>query len=149
MTALLVDTNVLVYAYDRSEVGKQRRALDVLDRLAMAGTGFLSTQVLAEFYNVVTLKLVSPLTPTQAYQRLEHYVQVWIVLDVTPQVVLEAARGAHEHSFHFRDAQIWAVAKLNGVPAVLSEDFADGAEIEGIRFANPFAETFQPEAWGL
>ena len=114
-----------------------------------AGTGFLSTQVLAEFYHTVTLKLASPLTPDQAYRCLEHYVQVWTVLDVTPQIVLEAARGTRAYSLRFWDAQIWAAAKLNGVSAVLSEDFAAGAEIEQVRFANPFAQTFQPEAWGL
>ena len=32
MTATLIDTNVLVYAYDRSEPKKQRRALEVVDR---------------------------------------------------------------------------------------------------------------------
>jgi hypothetical protein len=31
MAATLIGTNVLVYAYDRSEPKKQRRALDVVD----------------------------------------------------------------------------------------------------------------------
>ncbi len=31
---MLVDTSVLVYTYGRSEPEKQRRALEVLDRLA-------------------------------------------------------------------------------------------------------------------
>ena len=34
MAATLIDTNVLVYAYDRSAPERQRRALVVLDRLA-------------------------------------------------------------------------------------------------------------------
>ena len=37
------DTNVLAYAYDRSEPVKQQRDLDVLDRLAIGGTGVIST----------------------------------------------------------------------------------------------------------
>ncbi|MCS7290407.1 MAG: hypothetical protein NZ699_14845 [Roseiflexus sp.] len=40
---VLVDTNVLVYAYDRSAPDKQRRALDVLDRLVISGAGAIST----------------------------------------------------------------------------------------------------------
>jgi predicted nucleic acid-binding protein len=149
MTAVLVDTNVLVYAYDRSESEKQLRALAVLDRLVEADAGVLSTQILAEFYNTVTYKLASPLTPAQAHRRLEQYVQVWKVLDVTPQVVLEAVRGTREYGFHFWDAQIWAAARLNGIATILSEDFSAGAEIEGVRFANPFAVEFSPEDWGL
>ncbi len=33
---------------------------------------------------------------------------------------------------------IWATARDAGVPIVLSEDFQDGREIEGVRFVNPF-----------
>ena len=71
------------------------------------------------------------------------------MLDVTGEVVLETIRGVREHQFSFWDAQILAVARLNQVPVVFSEDFNPGAVIEGVRFVNPFAEDFQPEAWGL
>ncbi len=47
--SVLVDTNVLVYAYDGAAPHKQRQALDVLDYLAVRGSGAISTQVLAEF----------------------------------------------------------------------------------------------------
>ena len=36
---VLLDTNVLVFAYDRAEVGKQRRARSVLQAVALPGTG--------------------------------------------------------------------------------------------------------------
>ena len=121
----------------------------MLDRLVAADAGYQSTQVLAEFYNTVTRKLSSPLTPAQAQKRLARYVYVWRVLDMTPPVVLEAVRGTREYGFHFWDAQIWAVAKLNGVPTIFSEDFSAGAEIEGVRFANPLAQDFGLEAWVL
>ena len=149
MNAILVDTNVLVYAYDRSESEKLRRALVVLDRLVETGTGVLSTQVLAEFYDAVTRKLRLPLTPDQAAQRLEHYTQAWTVLSVTAPVVLEAVRGAQRYGFHFWDAQIWASAKLNHVSLVFSEDFGTGSEIDGVRFINPFVTEFRLEDWGL
>lgn len=32
--------------------------------------------------------------------------------------------------------------ELHGVPNVLSEDFSDGALLEGVRFLNPFATAF-------
>ena len=44
---IFTDTNVLVYAYDRSEPLKQKRALEVLDRLAMNGMGVMSTKAFA------------------------------------------------------------------------------------------------------
>jgi predicted nucleic acid-binding protein len=43
--SVFVDTNVLVYAYDRSEPEKQGQALEVLDGLATTRTGVISTHV--------------------------------------------------------------------------------------------------------
>jgi predicted nucleic acid-binding protein len=149
MIAILVDTNVLVYAHDRSERSKQRRAIDVLDRITAAANGALSAQVLSEFYNTATRKLSPPLTLEQAEAQIGYFVALWTVFDVTPRVVLEAVRGVRRYSLSFWDAQIWAVACLNQVPVVFSEDFNPGAVIEGVQFVNPFAEDFELETWGL
>jgi predicted nucleic acid-binding protein len=46
------------------------------------------------------------------------------------------------HGLAYWDALVWAAAKLNGVANVLSEDFQDGALIEGVRFRDPFAAGF-------
>jgi predicted nucleic acid-binding protein len=37
--------------------------------------------------------------------------------------------------------------RLNQIPIVFSEDFQDGQILEGVRFADPFAGTFDVEAW--
>ncbi len=150
MTAsILVDTNVLVYAYDRAAPVKQARAWAVLNALALRGLGAVSTQVLAEFFVVVTRKLAVPLSVSDARTRIEHYLLASTVLDMTGMVVLEAARGVHEYQLSFWDAQIWAVARLNQIPVIFSEDFSDGDTIEGVQFINPFAPTFQLADWGL
>lgn len=146
MTAeILVDTNVLVYAYDRSEPEKQNRAVDVLECLLVTGKGALSTQVLAEFFNTTTRKLAAPLTLAQAYSRLEHYVRCWPVFDVTPDVILEAVRGVRDYAFNFWDAQIWAVAQLHGLSFILSEDFNPSRKIGNVTFVNPVAIDFDPQ----
>ncbi len=146
--SVFVDTNVLVYAYDRSEPEKQGKALEVLDGLATTRTGVISTQVLAEFFVTVTRKIPAPLSVSEGYQRIENYLQVWTVLDLTGMVVLEAIRGVRDYQFNFWDAQIWAAARLNQIPVVFSEDFNTGTLIEGVRFVNPFSENFQVE-WGV
>jgi predicted nucleic acid-binding protein len=144
---IFVDTNVLVYAYDRSEPERQHLAFTLLDRLAITKVGIISTQVLAEFFVSVTRKIAAPLSAGDAYQRVSNYLQSWTVLDMTGMVVLEAIRGVRDHQLSFWDAQIWAAAKLNQVPVVFSEDFSDGQVIEGVRFVNPFARDFQLEEW--
>ena len=150
MTArILIDTNVLVYAHDRTELEKQRRAIEILDRLATTRTGHLSTQVLAEFYNASTRNLSPPLTPPQAHDQIQHFLRIYTIFDMTPQVVLEAIRGVSEYQFNFWDAQIWAVARLNNLSVVFSEDFNVGTTIEGVHFVNPFAAEFDPQSWDL
>ena len=57
-------------------------------------------------------------------------------------MVLEAVRGVRDHRFSFYDAQIWAVARLNSIPVILSEDFNTGASIEGVLFVNPLDLSF-------
>lgn len=144
---VFVDTNVLVYAYDRSEPQKQARALEVLDDLVQRGVGLLSAQVLAEFYVTITRKLAAPLTPQQAYERLKNYLYAWPVAEMSGLIVLEAARGVRDHQLNFWDAQVWSVARLNQCQIVLSEDFNTGTVIEGVRFINPFEPTFVLADW--
>jgi predicted nucleic acid-binding protein len=78
----------------------------------------------------------------EAQQRVTNYVRSWVIYDLTEVVVAEAVRGIQQHQFPYWDGLIWATAKRNGVANVLSEDFSDGRLIEGVRFLNPFVETF-------
>lgn len=134
----LVDTNILVYAYDRSEPTKQIRSRQVLNWLVTSGSGTLSTQVLAEFFSAVTRRLPEKMSPREGYAHLQEYVRSWRVVGLTPEIVLESARGAITHHFPFYDAQIWATAKLSGIPTVLTEDFSHASRIESVEFLNPF-----------
>lgn len=147
MTAILIDTSVLVYAHDRGEYTKQGQAIETLEQLQLTGSGRLSAQCLAEFFRATTRGSLPRLTVLEAARQVERLARVWPVLDVTPQIVIEATRGAREYQFNFWDAQIWAAARLNQIPVIFSEDFDAGAVIEGVRFVNPFAEDFRIEDW--
>lgn len=84
MTAdFLVDTNILVYLYDRSEAEKQHKAELVVDRLLLSGRGAISTQVMAEFYNAVTRRLKEPLPLELAYLSLQNYQKSWSIVNMT------------------------------------------------------------------
>ena len=144
---VMIDTNLLVYSYDTADAVKQQRALATLYYLTLHNRGALSTQVLAEFFVTATRKISPPLSIDDAASRIEHLLHIWTVLDVTSAVTLEAVRGVRRYQFSFWDAQIWAVARLNQIPVVLSEDFNSGATIEGVRFINPFTMTTPIEDW--
>lgn len=134
----LIDTNVLVYAYDFSEPEKQAAAAAALDKLDGTDSGVLSTQILSEFFVVVTRKMAAPLTIDEAAERVENLSRLWPVAEVSPLVVIEAIRGVRVHQLSFWDALIWATAKLNQIQVILSEDFNSGHTLEGVGFVNPF-----------
>jgi predicted nucleic acid-binding protein len=142
---LLVDSNVLIYAWDRDSPAKQARAIAVLKTIADARAGSLSTQVLGETYRGLTRRIKSALSDDQAAEHMRDLAASWLTHDFTVRVALEALRGAVRHGFPYWDAQLWATARLNQIPIVLSEDFSDGSEVEGVRFMNPFADTFDIE----
>jgi predicted nucleic acid-binding protein len=141
------DTNVLVYAYDRSEPRKQQRAAEVLAAFGNTGRGAISTQVLAELFVTLTRKIPAPLSANEASERLSHYLQSWPVLDLTGAIVLESCRAVLNWNLSFWDAQIWATARSNGIPTIFSEDFSQGSVLGGIGFVNPFLPEFRLAAW--
>lgn len=143
MRGFLVDSNILVYAYDAASHAKQKSALEVLDALINDGTAILSVQCLSEFYSTVQRKIPNPLPPDIAFREVQNYIRDCHILDLTASAVLDACRGTAQHDMHFWDALIWSVARLNGVPWVLSEDGQHGRLIEGVRYLNPFHPDFE------
>ena len=143
---IMVDTNVLLYAYDRGEPSKQPQALAVLNHMAVDGLGVLTSQILAEFFVNATRRLKPALTTEEAYGCIQNYLLSWEVLDITGPIVLEAVRGVRTYQLAYWDAQIWASAKMNQIPVVFSEDFGDAVIIEGVRFVNPFSAGFNLES---
>ncbi len=137
---ILVDTNILVYAYDIADPEKQAKAFQVIDKLASGQKGVISAQILGEFFVTTTQKLKNPLDVATISQSIQNYVRSWLVLDITPQIILEAIRGRSTYPISYWDAQVWATAKLNQIPVVYSEDFQDGQMLEGVLFRNPIKD---------
>jgi predicted nucleic acid-binding protein len=138
----LLDTNVLVYAQVDEDPAKQEQAITLLDRLARSGNAALPAQALAEFCRVGLDKLRPEPSPEVLSAQVEDLRRAFEVLPLTGAVVLEALRGVAAHKLSYFDAQIWAVARLNQVPVVLSEDFSHGAILDGVEFLDPFRSDF-------
>ena len=145
MPPILMDTNILVYTFDPRDIKRQEQAIDVLLELEERKAGCLSAQCLSEFANVVITKRLLP--SQEIIRKLDGWRNAFPVYNLTPQVVLEAVRGARDYHFSYYDAQIWAAARLNQVSTVFSEDFQDGQTIEGVRFTNPFGDAFHIDDW--
>lgn len=133
-----VDTNVLVYARDASERGKQLVARATLETLWESGTGVVSTQVLQEFYAVATGHLRPPLSPAEAREVVERY-STWRVVTIEPSLIRAASHIHERHRISFWDALIVQAAIVAGASTLLTEDLHAGQSIEGVRVVDPFA----------
>lgn len=128
MALVLVHTNVLAYAHDGGEFQKQKQAIRVLEHLQVTGSGRLSAQTLAGFFRATTQDRRPVLTIEEVSGQMVAFAHSWPVLEITAQVVLEAARGVRDHQMSSWDAQVWATARLNQTPIVFSEDFTPPRE---------------------
>ncbi|MGQ9585537.1 MAG: PIN domain-containing protein [Anaerolineae bacterium] len=132
-----VDTNVLIYAHDRSAGPKRARAKELLYDLWQSGKGCLSIQVLQEFYVTVTQKLPQPLSAEAAAQIISD-LSVWRVHRPGVEDVLDAIRLQGRHKVSFWDAMIVTSAIQLGCQTVWSEDLRAGQVYDRIIVVNPF-----------
>ncbi|MBA4370895.1 MAG: PIN domain nuclease [Coriobacteriaceae bacterium] len=144
MMRAFFDTNVLVYCIDPVHPGKQGRSFEVQNVMAASRQGVISGQVLSEFANVAVGKLRAHISRERARTEVRRLAEMFPVVYVTPRVVDLAIEGVERFGFSYYDAQIWAAAKTAGCSFVLSEDFSDGFEADGVHFRDPFAEGFDP-----
>lgn len=132
-----VDTNMLVYAHDRSEALKQPVAQTVLEELWANRTGTLSTQILQEFYVVATRKFDPPLSRRAAREIVALY-GTWPLVQVDPALILTASQLEERHRLSFWDALVVEAARRAGAARLVTEDLQDGRTIGGVRIENPF-----------
>jgi len=135
---VFVDTNIIVYAYDRDAGRKHEIARDLMIGLWSAAGGVLSTQILQEFYVTVTRKIASPLTREAAREIIKDYL-TWDVVSNDGDAVLDAIDIETGENISFRDALVIAAAKRGGAQVLLSEDLSEGRKFGDMVVRNPFA----------
>ncbi|WP_448204621.1 PIN domain-containing protein [Azospirillum sp. sgz302134] len=132
-----IDTNILLYAADNAgDQRKHARAVELLDRISAAGRGKLPLQALTEFYAVAIRK--ERVQPERAAVYVDIWADVFPVKEAMFADAVDAIRVQRTHGIAFWDAMMWSVARRAGARLLLSEDFQDGRDLEGVRFLNPF-----------
>jgi predicted nucleic acid-binding protein len=129
-----IDSNVLVYADDRSAGPKQVRARALIREAMLARTGVLSLQVLQEYFSVATKKL--GLSAAAARRRVALVSRLDVVI-LGVQDVLAAIDLHRLHGFSIWDALIIRAGLNAGCRVLYSEDLQDGRRIEGLEIVNP------------
>ena len=131
-----VDTNILVYAHDRSAGVKHRRAQGLVEQLWDSGKGVLSTQVLQELCINLRRKAANPLSVDEVRLLIRDYA-AWDVVTNTPSSILKALDIETRYKISFWDALIVQAAEDAGASILYSEDLAAGQRYGAIRVVNP------------
>ncbi len=131
-----VDTNILVYAHDRSAGIKHQRAQRLLEQLWNSGQGVLSTQVLQELCVNLRRKVSTPLAVEEVRLLIRDYA-TWEVVSNTPESILQALDIEARYMTSFWDALILQAAESAGASIIYSEDLATAQHYGSIQIVNP------------
>jgi predicted nucleic acid-binding protein len=133
-----VDTNVLVYAFDKSSTPKKRVAQRLMNELMDEDGLRVSTQVLQELFVTLTRKVKQRCSIEEALAVLED-LTAWPLMVVDYAAIRAAVGLADQAKLSFWDALVVVAAARSGAAVLYSEDLNDGQEILGVRIRNPFA----------
>lgn len=137
-----IDTNVIGYVEGLDDVGRQRRAKDLLARLEPRQLVF-SVQAAAELHRLLMRRQrIGPAAATAAVRAWQS--KLPIHPPTTATVMDFALVLAADHSFQIFDAIILAASAEAGCRVLLSEDMQDGFVWRGVTVVNPFAATPHP-----
>jgi predicted nucleic acid-binding protein len=131
-----VDTNILVYAHDRSAGAKHDQAQLLIQRLWESGQGVLSTQVLQELC-VNLRRKVRHLLPADEIRKLILDYSTWEIVTNTPASVIQALDIEMRYKTSFWDALILQAAESSGASILYSEDLATNQRYGEIEVVNP------------
>ena len=136
----LIDTNILVYAFDADSGRKNITAKELIGRSWRGKERYaVSTQNLAEFSVVVREKVAHPVPSDDVRQFLSLVMRSreWQVLGYTAKTIIRAHEIRDEYKLHFWDALLAATMEENTVRTIITED-AHFRNVPWITVQNPF-----------
>jgi predicted nucleic acid-binding protein len=133
------DTNLFVYLFDRDDPSRQQRAAELVAAHEQQDSIVISTQVLQEFFAVVTRKPAVRLSFARARREVERLATLDPVV-VDPRLVLAAIDRSEAARLSIWDSLIVEAALRADCAVLYSEDLQHDRTIDNrLRVVNPFA----------
>jgi len=129
---IALDTNVLIYLHDNSNLNKRAVAKDLL-----SDNPFISSQVVSEYLNV-TRRLL-PLSKEEILVQASNLFVGCTIVPVLPNTLILASTLVKKYNFQLFDAVIVAAAIESDCAILYSEDMHNGLVVENkLTIVNPF-----------
>lgn len=137
----LIDSNILVYAYDETDERRHNLAQKLLQKCWNGEVTYaISTQNLAEFFVIITKKVSKPISTELAQQIINDIINFshWKILHYEGKTLQKAIKFYQNTKHHFWDALIVATMLEAGIVRVYTENESDFKLFEEVRVINPF-----------
>jgi len=134
----LLDTNILVYAYDAADVQKHIISKKVINKCLDGEYNIaISPQNLSEFFSVTTSKGL--LEKTDAVKVISDIIVFpgWVKINFDHTTVLAAAKISDEYKMSYWDSLLAATMKQNSVLKIYTENKKD-FKMPWLVVENPF-----------
>jgi predicted nucleic acid-binding protein len=137
-TRVFLDTNILVYQFDRSAPAKQRRAEEIIKQCITEENAVISSQVVQEFMNVALKKFAAPLSVEDLEAVTSSILEPFCAHFPTFEFYERTLKLFASNSISFYDALIIQAAIDLDCNLLYSEDLQDGRKFGVLRIKNPF-----------
>ena len=142
MSIPLIDTNILVYVFDKSEKEKHSACANLLDRCWLEGEKYaVSVQNLSEFYHITTQKIQKPLKKEFAEKIVKRIIEFdnFRVINFDENTVLSAIEINKKYNIHYFDALLAATMRESGIFKIYTED-SDFKKVPWLEVVDPIVE---------
>ena len=139
MKRFFIDSNIIIYANDRSAEDKQSKAIEIITTCMKSQNAVLSIQVLQEYANVALKDLQQDSAVVLRQLKL---LEAFPIIAPTAKMVRRSVELRQSYRISFWDASIIAAAEKGDCDCLLSEDLNAGQYYSGIQILNPFSKNF-------
>lgn len=137
----LLDTNILVYAFDITEKEKHKIAKDLLfDLFSKEQTSFISIQSLSEFFVMSTNKLPKPIDKIEARELIKKIIESknFKILKFNTYTISSAIDTHTEYNSSYWDSLIAETMRKYNITIIITENEKDFKKIPWLTVINPF-----------
>lgn len=140
MKEAVIDTNIIVYAFDRSEFEKRTRCKGIIGGVFSGDVkGVITNQILSEFYSVITNKIEHPISLSEARDIILGIInsENWTKFNYNEKTVLTASKLCERFKIDFWDSLIAATMIENNIFIIYTENDKDFGKISELEVINP------------
>jgi len=135
-----IDTNILVYSFDESDLKKQIKAKEIIGNALNNYNGCISYQVIQEFLNVATQMFEKPLTKNDCFKYMTNVLEPLCEIFTSVELYQDAMEIKEGWKYSFYNSLIIAAALKANCNILYSENLQHEQRIRDLIIVNPFRD---------